>query len=174
MPFPNLVKSVAGVAQPGDFASSNPRASLDAGMGQFVADAAGCIVAHFAWIGAGGNTLTSVGTAAVQPDAFIHREMNALIATYLQEGTMTILSGLPVTGMISGDYWALDAGGIAAVPRKSTVWARLTDGAVGISATGAGADLPGGAVAWVKTNWLTTSVIAQANDLVKISSYPPV
>ena len=174
MPFPNLVKSVAGVAQPGDFASSNPRASLDAGQGQFVADAAGCIVAHFAWIGAGGNTLTSVGTAAVQPAAFIHREMNALIATYLSENTMVILQGLPVTGMIMGDYWASDISGLAAVPRGSTVWARLTDGAVGISAAGTGADLPGGAVAYVKTNWLTTSVISQVGDLVKISSYQPV
>lgn len=177
MPFPNQVRAIAGTAWEGDFASHNPNLySMLAGQGQMVAAPAGVLVGHFAWLVGGyvspeSNTLTSVAAGnGSTPAGFIARELQGMIITYLAEGTMQVQPGTPLTAYTSGDFWALNQG--VACARGNKVWTRLTDGAVGVSATGDGTDLAGGAVAWQLTKWYAAAPAANAT-LVKITSTIP-
>src|ERR1700722_14087703 len=109
MPFPNQVRSIAGTAWEGDFASHNPNLySLLAGQGAFVAAPGGVIGGHFAWIVGGfanpeSNALTSVAAGnGAQPAGFIARELQGMIITYLAEGTMQVQPGTPVRAYTAG------------------------------------------------------------------------
>lgn len=108
--FQKQVNLNPALAVAGDFASSNPRATVLAGAGGLVAGNGGVTVAKFAWVGSDGKTVLSRGTAAKAPSGFVHREQQGLITTYLGESTMNIPVGLPVVLHNQGDFWAVNAG----------------------------------------------------------------
>lgn len=133
MGFQTQVNAQQAPAVAGDFASSNPRASVVAPEGGFVAITGGVTVGRFAWIDTDGKTVKNTGTG--KPDGFIHREQQALISTYLAEGSNVIPAGFPVTLMRTGDYWAKANNNSAVKGEKA--FANLTDGTVEFDAAGA-------------------------------------
>jgi hypothetical protein len=141
--FQKTVNLTPAPAVAGDFASSNPRATVLAGPGGFVAGALGVTVGKFAWVDDDGVTVQSFGTATKAPNGFVHREQQALIQTYLAESGMNIPHGFPVTLHNQGDFWAVNKGPNACAVGDA-VYADYSNGDVytvsaptGASATGA-------------------------------------
>jgi hypothetical protein len=133
------VQPAIGVA--GDFASANPRFSVIAGAGAFVAGLAGVFVGRFAWaeesrvddVG-GPAVVNSFGGAPVT--GFVHREMQAALTQYLQESSMLIPPGWGLTLMNGGDFLVQnDGAGQALIGMKA--YANFADGKVSFAATGA-------------------------------------
>ena len=114
MGFQKQVNLTPAPAVAGDFASSNPRATVLAGPGGLVAGALGVTVGKFAWVDDDGVTVQSFGTATKAPQGFVHREQQALIQQYLAEAGMNIPQGFPVVLHNEGDFWAKLAGDNAA------------------------------------------------------------
>jgi len=140
--FQTQVNATPAPAVAGDFASANPRASVLAGEGGFIAGAGGVTVGRFAWIDDDGVTVLSHGTATRAPDGFVHREQQALITTYMAETSNVIPEGFPVTLMNAGDFWALLTGANAAV-YGSALFADYATGAVTAVAASTGASVTG-------------------------------
>lgn len=138
--FQKQVNLTPALAVAGDFASSNPRATVLAGEGGLVAGATGVTVGKFAWVDSDGITTYSRGTSGVAPDGFVHREMQALITAYLAESSMVIPQGFPVTLHNEGDFWAINSGPSACV-KDQAVYATYADGSIttGSAATAAAA-----------------------------------
>jgi hypothetical protein len=130
MPFQKQVNMYQAPAVAGDFATQNPRSALVAPEDGFVAGSAGVTVGLFAWVQSNGTVLNN---GAGKPDGFIHREMNALITTYLGESGNVIQGGFPVTIMKTGDYY-VTANGSSAV-RGEKAYAKLQDGSVRFETT---------------------------------------
>lgn len=125
MPFPNQVNVQPAPAVAGDFASTNPRAIVDAGPGGLVAGPSGVTVGRFGWLSyasadtdnapAQVNSFATASQGAPQaPAGLVHREQQALITTYLTEATMQIPGGFPVTLFNAGDFWVKNDGGTQA------------------------------------------------------------
>jgi len=137
MPFQSAnVTLQPAPAVAGDFASTNPYASVVSPVGGFIAAPAGVTIAQFAWIQTGGLTVAnapSSGTAA--PDGFIHRDQQGLITTYLTEFGMSIPGGFPVTLQRTGDYWCKTTVSPATPGQKA--FASLTNGTMQPGAAGA-------------------------------------
>lgn len=131
--FQSQVNLQQAPAVAGDFASANPRASVVAPEGGFVAGSAGVTVGRFAWIDTDGKTILNTGTG--KPDGFIHREQQALISTYLAESSNVIPVGFPVTLMRTGDYYALVT--VASAEKGEKAFAKLADGTMQPAAAGA-------------------------------------
>ena len=158
MPFQTSVNITPAPAVAGDFASANPNASVLAGPGAFVAGTGGANVGLFGWADANG-LVTNAGSGV--PTGFIHRDMQALIVTWLAEASMNIPAGQPVTLMSAGDFWAKTLT-TATVGQK--VFAVLADGTIKTGA--AGATIAGA----IETKWFVGSAAA-ANELVKITTW---
>jgi len=158
MPFQTSVNITPAPAVAGDFASANPNASVLAGPGAFVAGTGGANVGVFGWADANG-LVTNAGSGV--PTGFIHRDMQALIVTWLAEASMNIPAGQPVTLMSAGDFWAKSLT-VATVGQK--VFASNTDGTIKTGA--AGATIAG----YTETKWFVGSAAA-ANELVKITTW---
>lgn len=156
MAFQTKVNLNPAPAVEGDFAGANPRASVLAGPGAFVAGAAGVTVGRFAWADANGLVLNS-GTGA--PTGFVHREQQGLITEWLGRASMLVPKGLPITLHNVGDFWVRTA---TAATIGQKIFASITDGSVQTGA--AGATIAG----FVETKWFAQSVAA-AGELVKIS-----
>ncbi len=141
--FQKTVNLTPAPAVAGDFASSNPRATVLAGPGGLVAGINGVTVGKFAWVDIDGVTARSRGTAAKAPSGFVHREQQALIQNYLAESGMNVPSGFPITLFNEGDFWAVNSGpGACAV--DDAIYATYADGSIttvsaatGAAATGA-------------------------------------
>lgn len=103
MGFPKVINAQQAPAVEGDFASANPRSSVNAGEGSFVSGVGGVIIGRFAWVDFATGLVTNAGSGA--PTGFIHRDEQALITAYLGVSGMTIPQGFPVTVMRGGDYW---------------------------------------------------------------------
>jgi hypothetical protein len=131
MPFQKSVNTYPAPANAGDFASSNPRASVVSPESGFVAATGGVTVGRFAW--ATGTTVANTGAGA--PTGFVHRDQQASITTYLAESGNAVLQGQPVTLMSIGDYWFTANTNAAVVGQK--VFAKLTDGSTQTGAAGA-------------------------------------
>lgn len=129
MGFQKQVNLTPAPAVAGDFASSNPRASVLAGPNGLVAGAGGVTVGKFAWVDADGITVRSRGTAAKAPSGFVHREQQALIVNYLAESSMNVPVGFPVTLHNEGDFWAVNAGP-AALTVGDSIYATYANGDV--------------------------------------------
>ena len=111
--FQTQVNLTPAPAVAGDFASANPRASVLAGPGGLVAGVGGVTVGKFAWVQPDGVTVESYGTGTAVPNGFVHRDQQALIQNYLQQSSMNIPVGFPVTLMRQGDFWAVNNGSSA-------------------------------------------------------------
>lgn len=141
--FQKQVNLTPAPAVAGDFASSNPRATVLAGPGGLVAGIGGVQVAKFAWVDpADGVTVQSYGQATKAPDGFVHREQQALITDYLAESSMTIPVGFPVVLHNEGDFWALLAGSTSAAV-GDPIYADYSSGDVIADAAPTGASVTG-------------------------------
>jgi hypothetical protein len=127
-------------AAEGDFASANPRWTVDAGPGGLVAGSSGVIVGRFAWATSqvvdfdnAPAIVNSFGTGA--PTGFVHREQQALLTTYLDMSSMTIPKGFGVTLFSAGDFWVKNNGSTQALVGQKA-YADNTDGSVSFAATG--------------------------------------
>lgn len=135
--FQSFVNNELPIAVAGDFASANPRASVIAGPGAFVAPAAGTTVGVFAWF----DPATGIASNYYKANAFlgfIHRENQGLITAFLGISTMQVVQGNMVTGLDQGDFYGVFAGG-ASVKQKvyvDPVTGALTGAATGGSVTG--------------------------------------
>lgn len=123
MPFQKVVNSYQAPAVAGDFASTNPNASMLAGEGELIAGDAGVTVGVFAWADADGKVSNSKTTGG--RIGFVHREQQASITGFLDEKGNTILKGQAMTLMTGGDFWArFPAGAVIG----QSVFAKDTDG----------------------------------------------
>lgn len=134
MPFPNQVQIQPAPAVAGDFASTNPRASVLAGPGGLVAGASGVVVARFGWVSFtqidNDNAPAIVNNfGAGMPTGIVHREQQGLITAYLAESSMTIPQGFPVTLFNGGDFFVRNAGASIALPGQFA-YAAFADGQV--------------------------------------------
>lgn len=124
----------------GDFASTNPRATVLAGPGALVCGDAGVIVGRFAWAtdeyvdgdGAPG-AVNNFGSGPVT--GFVHREQQGLIEVYLEEASMQVPAGFPITLFSEGDFWAKNNGTGQALPGMKA-YANYADGKVTFAASG--------------------------------------
>jgi hypothetical protein len=159
MGFQTQVNVLPAPGVEGDFCSANPRASVLAGPGAFVAGPNGLLVGRFAWVDQGNYTFVN-NSGQGTPDGFVHREQQALITVWLQEATMLVPSGIGVTLHQAGDFWVVNRGSAQAMPRMKA-YALFGSGSVSFAATGnppAGATVTGAVTA--STGGSTASTIA--------------
>lgn len=130
--FQSFVNDNLPIGVAGDWASANPRSSVIAGQGAFVAPAAGTTVGVFAWF----DPVTGLATNYYKPNAFlafVHRQNQALITAFLGIASMQIVPGNMVSGHDKGDFLAQFVGS-ASVLQK--VYADPVTGAATAAATG--------------------------------------
>jgi hypothetical protein len=133
------VNTAQAPAVEGDFCSANPRYSVLAGPGAFVAGPSGVTIGHFAWAtnpddGDGAPAIVNnSGSGSVT--GFVHREQQGLNTTYLSESGMTVPQGFALTLMSGGDFWVANNGTTLAQPGMKA-YAKNVDGGVVFAATG--------------------------------------
>lgn len=106
--FQQFVNEQPPPAVAGDFASSNPRASLggSGGLAFRAAAAQLVIVGNFAWADPVDGLVYGEETADTLL-AFVHREQGQTVITdFLGFARDSILAGLPVSLQTRGDFWA--------------------------------------------------------------------
>lgn len=145
--FQTQVYNQPAQAVAGDFASTNPYFTFDAGPGGLVAGAAGVVIGRFAWAyppaDPNGGPSTALNSGGGPVTGFVQRAQQGLNPTFLSDAGMTILQGLPVTLFTGGDFWVVNDGATEAqIGQKA--FAILADGKVSFLAAGA---TPGGASA---------------------------
>lgn len=139
MPFQTTVTVQPAMAVAGDFASSNPRFSVDVGPGGLISGSS-VFVGRFAWTTPPFDTdgtptvANSFGSGPVT--GFVHREQTGIITTYLAETNLQLYAGFGMTLMSGGDFWVLNSGTTFAVPGQKA-YANYANGLVSFAATGA-------------------------------------
>lgn len=133
MTFQTAVNNQPAPAVAGDFASNNPRSTVDAGPGALVAATAGCTVGRFAWIDPSRTFAANTGAGA--PNGFVGNNHNALITLYLGETSLVIPQGFMVTLFNGGDFWIKNDGGAEALPGQKA-YANQDTGKAQFAATG--------------------------------------
>jgi hypothetical protein len=115
-----------------------------AGAGAFVCGANGVLVGRFAWASdareddvGGPAVVNNFGSGPVT--GFVHREQQGLITQYLQEASMLVPAGFPLTLMSGGDFIVKNAGSTQALIGQSA-YANFTNGSVRFGASGAPAN----------------------------------
>ena len=137
--FQSQVNVLPAPAVVGDFCSTNPRFTVNAGQGGIVAGPASLVVGRFAWVTSPVDSdgfsayANNFGTGPVT--GFVHREQQALITIYLADSSMQVPAGMPVTLYSGGDFWAYNAGSAQAVPGMKA-YANFANGLVTFAATG--------------------------------------
>lgn len=161
--FQASVNAQPSPAVEGDFASDNPRFSMDAGPGGLVTDATlGTIVGRFAWADGNGVVTNAKPGSGVARLGFVAREGNflALITTWLAESSLTIPPGMPITLHTDADVWARATVANGTVGQKA--FAKNTDGTIQPAA--AGATVSG----YTETPWFLVTA-GLIGELVKLS-----
>jgi hypothetical protein len=128
--FPNKVNTLQAPGVAGDFASTNPFASVLASPGELVAPPGGLTVGNFAWVSPAG--VVSQSYVSGYQIGFLGRNEQALITEFLGESTMVVPEGFMVTLFSEGDFWAYFANGATS---GATVYADETTGAPQMQAT---------------------------------------
>src|SRR6185437_2568714 len=118
----------------GDFASANPRTSVLAGPFALAADVTGVYVGRFAWVDKATWSLASF-TGLGAPDGFCGRAQQGLITGFLQESSMLIPQGLPVTLYNEGEFWVVNSGTNEVFPGLKA-YANNATGLVSFNVTG--------------------------------------
>lgn len=132
MGFQTQVNTVQAPALEGDFASSNPRASVLAGEGALVVGALPLAVGRFGWIDSTGVLVTNNGVGV--PDGFVHRTFEGLLIVWLQEANLACLQpGYPIALFTRGDFWART---LTVATKGQKVFANLGTGQVSTGAAG--------------------------------------
>ena len=144
--FPNQVNTQPSPAVEGDFASTNPRFTVDAGPGGLVAGPGGVTIGRFCWFYTGPFDIDSTPQQvtnqllATQPlggtnvAGLVHRGQQGLITTYLQASGMLIPQGFPVTVFSGVDMFVKNAGTNEAILGQKA-YAKFADGTVTFAAT---------------------------------------
>lgn len=147
MNFQTFVGTQPSPAVAGDFASANPRYSVDAGPGGLVAGAAGVVIGRFAWWSA--SEVDSNGAPAIVNNfgagpvtGFVHREQQGLITQFLADSSMVIPQGFAMTLMSGGDFWVVNSG-TTECNVGMFAYANFSNGAVTFAAAGAAATASG-------------------------------
>jgi hypothetical protein len=118
--FQTSVNTQPAPAVAGDFASANPRYSVDAGPGGLVGGADGITIGRFAWLSAaqidadGAPALINNFGSGV-PAGIVPREQQGLITQYLQSSSMVLPGGFAVTVIKSADMWIVNDGATEAL-----------------------------------------------------------
>jgi hypothetical protein len=176
MGFQTQVGYQPAPAVEGDFASTNPRATVLAGPGGLVCGAAGVIVGRFAW--ASSSYIDADGAPAVvnsfgsgAPTGFVHREQQGLILTYLQESTMLVPAGFPITLFDAGDFWVKNNGSTQAVPGMKAFVA-FADGKISFAAAGSAAGTASGSASSIAagTSSVTGSIAGNVLTVTAVGS----
>lgn len=137
--FQTKVNNQPAPAVEGDFASMNPRFTVDAGPGGLVAGANGAIVGRFCWAtnpSDADGAPAQVGNSGSGPvTGFLAREQQGLITIYLADASMAVPEGFQLTLFNGGDFWVMNNGaGFAEIGMKA--YANFADGKVSFAATG--------------------------------------
>jgi hypothetical protein len=119
----------------GDFATTNPRATVVAGPGALVAGVGGLTCGLFGWCDpATFSVVTNAGAGA--PNGFVHNAHNALITQYLAETSLIIPQGFEVGDLFdAGDFWVVNNGTTPATPGQKA-YANNSNGQASFAATG--------------------------------------
>ena len=156
--FQKQVNSQPAPAVEGDFCSTNPRYSVNAGPGGIVAGSS-LIVGRAAWVSPplDGDNFPAVANSfgAGNITGILHREQQALFTAYLQETSMQVPAGFNVTLMASADLWVKNNGSTNAQV-KQKAYANFADGKFSFAATGAatsGATSTGTIAAETGSSW---------------------
>ena len=157
----------------GDFASTNPYFTFDAGPGGLVAGSAGLRVGRFAWAhdpsdpdGTGSIADSGNGFGNGPVSGFVHRTLSALVTVFLADASMVIPSGYPVTLMTGGDFWVRNAGTTEALLGQKA-YANFADGSVVFASTGSPTQGASGTGAIItQTATITASI---AGDVLTVS-----
>ncbi len=135
--FQTSVASQPAMGIAGDFASLNPRFTVDAGQGALIAGAAGVTVGRFAWAY---PPVDSDGAPAIVNNfgngpvtGFVAREQQGLITTYLADASMVVAPGFMLTLYNGGDFIVVNDGATQALPGQ-TAYANYADGKVTFAA----------------------------------------
>lgn len=160
--FQTSVNYQPAVGVVGDFASTNPRASVLAGPGALVAGPNGLTVGAFAWIDPSGTFATNYGSGSVA--GFVSRYQRALITTYLAQSGLAVPAGFEVSLHQAGDFWAYTSTGAVI---GQTVYANYATGAIATGAAGAAptGGVVTGAIAPAATTSVTGSIGSTTNNL---------
>lgn len=161
-----------GVA--GDFCTTNPRASVISGPGSIVCGAAGVTVGRFAWLSysqvdadEAPAVANNFGSGPVT--GFVHREQQGLIPNYLQEFSMSVPAGFPITLFSEGDFWMKnDGSSYAQVGMK--VYANYADGKATAALTGAPTNATATGVVAAATSSSTGSIADNILTVTAVSS----
>lgn len=127
-----------GVA--GDFCDMNPRYTVDAGPGGLVAGPLGLYVGRFAWVTYQAIDWDNAPAIANNfgvgnPAGFVHRAQQGLNTIYLQDASMLVPEGFPVTVHSGGGFWAVNSGTTQAY-RGQKAYANFASGLVSFAASG--------------------------------------
>lgn len=160
MPFQSKINDNQAPAVAGDFASTNPFASVLAGPGALVAPAGGLIVGNFAWVGPQGQVSQSFVSG--YQIGFLGRNEQALITQFLGEETLVVPEGFMVTLFNEGDFWAKFAAGATV---GNNVYADPNDGA-----PLAGATAPSGATATASAGFTGTGTVVNTSTTLTINT----
>eukprot|EP01037_Dinobryon_pediforme_P019158 gene19158-19532_t len=141
MPFQSVVNTQPAPAFWGDFADTNPRASVLSGPGGLVAGPAGVTIGRFAWWAVNAldadNAPAYVNNYGFGPvTGFVARLQQGLNTTYLSEAQQFIPAGLPVTLFSQGSFWSKNEGATQALIGQKA-YAAYKDGSVSFAASGA-------------------------------------
>ena len=130
------VQPAIGVA--GDFADTNPRATVNAGAGGLVAGPNGATIGRFAWAtyqyADNDNAPALVNSFGQgQVTGFVAREQQGLITTYLADSSMVVAPGFQTTLWSAGSFLAKNDDTVQAL-NQGTVYADLATGKILASA----------------------------------------
>ena len=134
------VNTVPAPAVEGDFASANPRFTVLAGPGGYVAGLQGLRIAYFCWESSAAldpdnnpTVLNSFGYGPVT--GFVHREQQGLFTTFLATSGMSLRPGMGAVACSGGDFWVTNNGTTYA-QKGQKAYADLATGKVSFAATG--------------------------------------
>jgi len=164
--FPQVVRTQAAPGVIGDFCDDNPRSTIDAGQGAFVAGPNGVAIGQFAWIAADGVTVNSTGVGA--PDGFVRRDQQSIIYQYLQETTMVIPAGFPVTLFNAGGFFVLNSGSTTSA-RGNVAYANNANGQITFNTAG-NPPTSASVTAQLYANLITDATLAANSATGSISS----
>ena len=134
MGFPSQVNTVQAPGVVGQFSSTNPRISVNAGQGAFVAGPApGVGVGLFVWADPTNTFLTNYGPGA--PTGIVGNTQNGLITTWLANASQYVPPGLAVTAHSACDIWVKNAGNTTALINQKA-YANNSTGAISFAPTG--------------------------------------
>jgi hypothetical protein len=176
MPFQNQAYTTLSPGVEGDFASSNPRATVLAGPGGLVAGPSGVYIGRFAWLSPeyldadnAPTVLNSYGSGPVT--GFVGRRGQGLITTYLADNGLLIPQGLQVAAYSEGDFWVRNSGSGQALVGQ-VCYAALASGLASFATGSSAASTASGSASSVaaSTFSVTGSVLGNVLSVTTVGS----